>query len=101
MSTAVKWVIGIIIVAALGWLLWWSGWLGHSSAPAASAPSTQQANTQTTVAQPTNGMSAPTDTSDAALSQDTAAVDAQMQGLSSDSANVNSSLNDQPGTVTY
>lgn len=95
MSTATKWVVGIAILAILAWLLWWSGWL----AKPAQAPTQQQSAASAQA--PNNGMSAPSDTSDAALSQDGAAVDAQMQALQGDSANVDTSLNDQPIEQAY
>jgi hypothetical protein len=92
-----KWIIGVVVVILVGAGLWYSGVLGTFMTPpapvqqtATTTPQTQQA-----VAQPENGMSANNDASDAAITQDAAAVDAQMQGLSSDSANADSSLNDK------
>jgi hypothetical protein len=41
-------------------------------------------------------MSASGDTSDAAIAQDNAAVDAQLKSLSTDSANVDQGMNDKP-----
>jgi hypothetical protein len=46
-------------------------------------------------------MSASTDTSDAALNQDTAAIDAQMSAYTTDSANVTASLSDTPVVQSY
>jgi hypothetical protein len=100
-----KWIIGIIIVALIGGALWYSGFLGKMlTPPPAAAPatsSTQSTTTQQAVAQPEDGMSATNDASDAALSQDTAAIDAQMQGLTSDTAQVNASAADQPVQQSY
>jgi hypothetical protein len=93
-----KWIIGIIVVIIIGAGLWYSGVLGTFMTPPASpqtTTTTTPANNQQAAAQPENGMSANNDASDAAITQDTAAIDAQMQGLNSDSANVDSSLNDQ------
>lgn len=94
MSTAIKWVIAVLVVAVLAWLLWWSGWLtkpktamNTQGAPMQQATSTPQG--------PIDGMSTATDTSDAALSQDTAAIDAQMQGYTTDTSNVDASMNDK------
>ena len=91
-----------MILAGGAWLLWWSGWLGGIQQP---APSTQTSATQqaTSNTQPPtlNGMSQANDTSDAAVAQDTAAVDAQMQGLVSDSSSVDSSINDKPVSQAY
>lgn len=99
MSTALKGVIVIIILGALAWLAWWSGWI---SMPRQQATTTQTATTTPAQQQPDqNGMSSPGDTSDAGITQDTAAIDAQMQGLSTDSTAVDSSLNDKPVMQSY
>ncbi|MGC9602680.1 MAG: hypothetical protein ABSE76_03000 [Minisyncoccia bacterium] len=92
-----KWIIGIIVVILIGVGLWYSGVLGTLTPPAAPATNSGQATTtnQQAANQPENGMSATNDTSDTAITQDTAAIDAQMQGLTTDSANIDSSLNDQ------
>jgi|GEM_PF-1108610 hypothetical protein len=93
-----KWIIGIIVVVALGAGLWYSGVLNTLMTPPVATPATTgQATTtnQQAAAQPENGMSANNDASDAAIAQDTAAIDAQMQGLTTDSANVDTSLNDK------
>jgi uncharacterized iron-regulated membrane protein len=92
-----KWIIGIIVVALIAAGLYYSGVFGKlSMAPAAPATQTATTTQQTPQQpQPENGMAATNDASDAAITQDAAAVDAQMQGLSSDSANVDSSLNDK------
>lgn len=95
MSTAIKWVLVLVVVAGAGWLVWQSGWL--SSVP-------QQAPITATTTPPvvnTNGMSPAEDTSDAGLMQDAAAVDAQMKALEGDAVNVESSLNDKPGSQDY
>ena len=101
-----KWIIGIIIVALLGGALWYSGVLngvlGMNTSPVATT--TPEVATTTPVAaapQPENGMAATNDASDAALTQDTAAIDAQMQGLNSDNANVDSSMSDKAVTQSY
>ncbi len=106
MSSAVKWVIALLVVVAAVWLLWYSGWvklpLGQSTDQSAAinqaATSTANATPQ---AAPTNGMSAQNDASDAGLAQDAAAIDAQAQGLSSDASNIDASLNDKPVTQAY
>lgn len=94
-----KWIIGIIVVGLAAGGLWYSGALTKLGLTSSSTPTTTPMAATTTqqaaVPQPENGMSANNDASDAALTQDTAAVDAQMQGLTQDSANVDSSLNDQ------
>lgn len=98
-----KWIIGIIIVALLAGAAWYSGIFGnmHMMTPSQTTPTTAATTTTQAVAQPEDGMSATNDASDPAIAQDTAAIDAQMQGLSSDSANVDSSMNDQPVQQSY
>ena len=100
-----KWIIGIIIVALLGGALWYSGLLGNLSMTPSSTPSSTPVAATTTqqaaVPAPENGMAATNDASDAAITQDTAAVDAQMQGLNADSANVDSSMNDKQTAQSY
>ena len=93
-----KWIIGIVVVIIIGAGLWYSGVLGTlMTPPAAPATNSGQATTtnQQAAAQPENGMSANNDASDAAITQDTAAIDAQMQSVTTDSANVDTSLNDK------
>ena len=91
-----KWIIGIVVLIIAAGALWWSGWLGGMtpSQTATSTPQTQPAP-QAQAPQPTNGMSADANSSDTAIIQDAAAIDAQMQGLTSDSSSVDSSLNDK------
>src|SRR5665213_726819 len=102
-----KWIIGIIVVILIvAAALWYMGDLPGmtpsqtASSTATTATTTQTAQTQTNVAQQ-NGMSGQSDTSDAAFTQDEAAIDTQMQGLNSDNTNVNSSLSDQPVQQSY
>ncbi len=90
-----KWIIGIIVIALAGAGLWWSGWLGKMT-PSQTATTTPETVQQTPQAEaPTNGMSANTDASDTAVAQDTAAVDLQIQGLATDSSQIDSSVNDK------
>ncbi len=100
-----KWIIGIIIILLLAGALWYSGILSSlgmmSSQTPTSTPIAATTTPQALVPQPENGMAATNDASDAALAQDTAAIDAQMQGLSSDSANVDSSMNDKETAQSY
>ena len=90
-----KWIIGIILIILIAAAAWWWG-TRPAQAPALPA----QSNTQG--AQTSSGLpTAQSDTSDAAVVQDTAAIDSQMGGLNSDSAAVDSSMNDQPVTQSY
>jgi len=96
MATAIKWIFILLIIGALGFLVWWSGWLGAAPVPTPIEPAPTA-----TPEQPTNGMSAANDTSDAGVAQDTAAVDVQMQALATDSANVDSSMSDKQTPQDY
>ncbi|MBY0473180.1 hypothetical protein K2Q00_02760 [Patescibacteria group bacterium] len=89
---AIKWGIAVIVVAALAWLLWWSGWLTHKQ----NNPMTGNQNaTSTQEVAPINGMSASSDASDAAIAQDSAAIDAQLSAYTTDASDVDSSMNDK------
>jgi len=98
MPMAIKWILAVIVITAIGWLIWWSGWLGArptpppAPEPIAAAPNTPEI---------TNGMSSPSDTSDQAMTQDVAAIDLQMQGIVNDSAQVAGSMTDKPITQDY
>lgn len=93
-----KVLIGIVLLAIAGAGLWWSGLLNdYLPGRQAPAPAEQATTTPQQQAQPVSDL--PTDTgdsSDAAVVQDSAAVDAQLQGLSSDESSADSSLNDKP-----
>jgi cytoskeletal protein RodZ len=93
-----KWIIGIIVVGLLGAAVWYSGVLTPKPTD---TTTTATSTPQVTEPQPENGMSATTDVSDTALTQDTAAIDAQIKGLNDDSAAVDASTNDKPVTQTY
>ncbi len=92
-----KWIIGSIVVALVAGGLWYSGALAKFGMMPSPTPTSTPvvATTTQAVAQPENGMSANNDASNAALAQDTAAIDAQITGLSQDSAHVDSSMNDK------
>lgn len=93
-----KYIIAIIIIGVIGGGLWYSGALktfGLMASTATTTPAVATTTPQQAVAQPENGMSATNDASDTALAQDTAAIDAQMSGLNSDSADMDTSLNDK------
>ena len=89
MSSTGKLVIGVIVVVLIGLGFWYYSANKGGTAPAAPGSS----------ASPSDAGVLPTsasDNSDAALNQDTAAVDTQLNGLNSDSATVDSSINDKP-----
>lgn len=89
-----KVVAVIVVLLALGAGVYY--WMSSKQQP---APAPQQ---QTAAAPSTGQASAPSNagltpgTSDAELRSDVSTVDRQMAGFSSDSASVNSGLNDQP-----
>lgn len=92
-----KWIIGfvLLILAVAG--LWWSGLLkDYLPMKEAEAPSEQVATT-TAQTQPVSDLpTATNDSSDAAIVQDSAAVDMQLQALVSDQTSTDQSLNDKP-----
>lgn len=78
-------IVIIIIIAGI----WWYMSSSSSSTPTApAATETQQSNTGVT------GTS-PTDDSDAAMAQDTSAIDTQMTGLTSDNESADQGLASQ------
>ncbi|HVZ75763.1 MAG TPA: hypothetical protein VG934_00620 [Candidatus Paceibacterota bacterium] len=95
-----KWIVGLALVIIAGAGLWFSGllkpYLPGATAllqQATTTPQVQQQQAQ----QPVSDLpTASDDDSDAAIMQDSAAVDTQMKSLGSDQTNVDSSLNDQP-----
>ena len=95
---AIKWILAIIVITAIGWLVWWSGWLGAASVP---PPAPEPISIAPSTPEITNGMSSPSDTSDEAMAQDTAAIELQMQGLTNDSVQVAGSMNDKPVSQDY
>lgn len=93
----------LVIIAGGGWLVWYSGWLNTLMGPktATTTPVTPVATTTqpAPVQQPPmdmNGMSDAKDAGDTALQQDTTAIDTQLQGLTTDSANLDSAIADKP-----
>ncbi len=90
-----KLIIGLVLALLAGAGLWWSGLLNDYLPNKASAPVAQVATT--TPQQQTSDLpTATNDASDAAIVQDSAAVDLQLQALSSDQASADQSLNDKP-----
>lgn len=95
----IKWIIGLVLVIAAGVAIWWSGVLTpYLSMGSAQSPATTTAETtQPTAQAPKSDLpSASGDSSDTAVAQDSAAVDAQLKALSSDSSNVDSDFSDKP-----
>jgi hypothetical protein len=106
MTTTGKVIIGIIaaiIIIGGGGYYWYKSM--HSMAPVtttAPAATNEAAMTGTAPATNntanTNALPSGTNNTDASLNQDTAAIDGQMTGLSTDNASANQSVNDQPIT---
>lgn len=97
MATLIKWVLAVLIIGGGIWFAWSRGWLTKP----AQAPTTTPPVTETTPPAPTNGMSAATDTSDAAIAQDAAAVDVQLAAMVKDVASVDAALNDKAISQDY
>jgi hypothetical protein len=100
-----KWIIGLGVLVIIGAGLWWSGVIA-TLMPKAAVTTEQQATTtpqqQTQQQAPVSDLpTAGTDNSDAALVQDSAAVDAQLTSLNSDSATIDNSMNDKPVTQEF
>ena len=103
----VKFLISIVVIAAVIGGLWWSGWLGKLGEmlpfdfmkPAAETATTtpQVAEEQVINDLPT----AANDASDQALEEDAAAIDVQMQALVSESADADASLSDKSVSQEY
>ncbi len=96
-----KWVIGIVVVAALGVVAWQSGWLGNLSQPNAQQQTSTVANSTQTASATSSLPTAQNDTSNTAMAQDAAAIDVQMQNLATDSSLLNQSLSDKPLQQSY
>ncbi len=81
-SKAILWIVIVVVVAGGAW--WYLG------SRKTEAPSTQTNSANTAAATLSQG------SSNQNLAQDLTKIDAQMNGLSSDSASVSQSVNDQP-----
>ena len=90
----VLWVVVLIIViVVIAWFVISQG----TSAP--TAPTAQNAPATNGAPSASGSLStSPADTSNAALNQDLTSINSELNGLASDSANVNQGLNDQPVT---
>lgn len=100
MTTTGKVLVGIIVVLIIaGGAYYWYAQT-HNPATAAvqeaSTPDAMAGMDMSTSSMQKSDLPSGTGTSDTSLNQDTAAIDAQMNGLDSDNSDVNSSINDQP-----
>ncbi len=89
MSTTSKIVLSVVVIILIALGIWYAATMGNSANQTASntAPSAPVAE---------NGLTtSPSNTSNPALVQDMNSINTQMQGLSSDSAAVNQSLQAQ------
>ncbi len=105
MSSALKGIIAVIVIAIIAWLVWWSGWVtipSQKPAPTIQPVATTTApQAEAAPPQNMNGMAAANDASDGAITQDAAAIDTQLQGLTQDSTAVDSSMNDKAVAQSY
>ena len=85
MSSSLKAIVWIVIVVIVAGGVWW--YLGSHKTE---APNTQTGNANTPAATLSQG------NTNQNLAQDLTSIDAQMNGLASDSASVSQSMNDQP-----
>ncbi len=96
-------IVAVVVVVIAGGAWWWSGMsqsqnpsqgLGQTNTPVP-APVAETNPTSTT--NPTTAAAPlPSGNSDQAISQELNMADAQLNGFTSDSANINQGLNDQP-----
>lgn len=93
----------LLIIAGAGWWLWSAGYLARFMPPAQQSAQTETTPSDSTrTEQVSSGLpTGDTDTTDAALDQDIAALDAQLKGLADDSTSVSASLSDKPVTQSY
>ena len=92
----IVWVVVVVVVIGGGWGLWNSGaFKGLMPAPASTADQTGTV-VNAPAANPSGLPTGQNDTTDAAMAQDVAAVDAQLAGVAQDSANVKNSASDKP-----
>lgn len=92
-------MVVIVIIVGGGWWLWKSGALSGLK-PATPASQTSAA-ANAPQGNPSGLPTGQNDTSDAAMAQDTAAIDAQLTALAIDSTNVKNSSTDKTVTQTY
>lgn len=83
--------MAIVVIAGIWWYV---SWQQTAQAPAPTSSNTQQQGTVGQQNGGSNGLSQ--GDSNANLQQDLSAVDAQLNGLASDSVSVDQGLNDQP-----
>lgn len=99
-----KWAIpagALGVVLLLGGFLWFTGILG-SLGSSSEESETLTPEEQAAAQAPINDLpTASNNASDDAILKDSAAIDAEIQGLSSDSASVDESLNDKPVSQEY
>lgn len=87
MSRTGKIILWVIVAAVVvGGGIWW--WMASQNGAPSSMPTAMDNGSAST--------SYPQGNSDQSINQDMASLDAQMNGLSSDSASVAASMNDQP-----
>ena len=99
MSTSLKVIIGLVVVAGVIWGVMM--YTSHTQTAAYAAPTTPVTNTPGQPATQVNNDPKPSpssDTSDAGMTQDMTAVNAQMNTVSTNSAASDQSFNDQPVT---
>ena len=84
-------VIIVLLVAGGGYY-----WYTHMPSQTGSYATAQQNSGEATTATAVASLPGGTSDSDASLNSDTAAIDAQMNGLNTDNTDTNSSINDQP-----
>jgi len=95
-----KWLIGLLVIAAIAaGVSFKMGWLKLPTTTTTTQPT---ATTTPQQAEVQSGLpTAQSDTTDSAIAQDSAAIDAEIQAMAQDSTAVDSSLNDKPTTQSF
>jgi cytoskeletal protein RodZ len=95
MTKGAIWAIVIVVVLVGGGIWWWVAANNNVGTPPMASTTTPNG----TSSEPTSTASStplPQGDSDQSINEEMTDINTQMNGLSSDTANVNSSMNDQP-----
>ncbi len=91
MRKTIVWII-VAAIVIVGGIWWWMASRTGANVPSSPAASSNNANATSS----TSTASLPQGNSNQAINQEMTSINAQMNGLSSDTASVSQSMNDQP-----
>lgn len=95
MTTSIKLIVGVVIIVAVAAVLWYMGILAPLLGGGAVSETPTTTQQQVTQGPPSDLPTQSNDTSDAAIAQDAAAIDAEISALTSDSGQMDQSMNDK------